>query len=78
MSYQRKREDKRRLEKLSKENGFAYFNENKNRYVQYFVSSKSKYTKFLKRLSNKKIRKVTDIPRKGNYRKHFEYWWTLF
>lgn len=78
MSYQRKREDKRRLEKLSKDNGFAYFNEKKNRYIQYSASNTPGYTKLLRRISNKKIRKATDLPRKGNYKKLFDYWWTLF
>lgn len=40
----------------------------------------SKNKGFLKRMSNKKVRKAKlDLPQKGNgHRKVFDYWWTLY
>ena len=35
--------------------------------------------RYLKRRSNRKVRKYFDLSKKGNqYRKVFEYWWTLY
>lgn len=46
------------------------------KYVKYPKNSAKQ--KFLKRQTNKKIRK-SDISHKGNdYRKHYEYWWTMY
>lgn len=46
------------------------------KYVKYPKNSAKQ--KFLKRQTNKKIRKL-DISHKGNdYRKHYEYWWTMY
>lgn len=46
------------------------------RYIKYPKNSKAQ--RYLKKQSNKKARK-TALPPKGNeYRKHFEYWWTLY
>ena len=46
------------------------------KYIKYPKSSCLQ--KFYKRHSNKIIRKI-ELPKKGNaYRKHFEYWWTLY
>lgn len=39
----------------------------------------SKCQRWLKRVSNKKVRACLYLPQKGNgYRKVFDYWWTLY
>ena len=46
-------------------------------HVQYMKSSNCQ--RYLKRRSNRKVRKYFDLSKKGNqYRKVFEYWWTLY
>ena len=44
--------------------------------VKYPQNSSNKA--FFKRVSNKKVRRSTDLPPKGTgYRKVFDYWWTI-
>ena len=46
-------------------------------HIQYMKSSDRQ--QYLKRRSNRKVRKYFGLSKKGNqYRKVFEYWWTLF
>lgn len=46
-------------------------------HVQYMKSSNCQ--RYLKRRSNRKVRKYFGLSKKGNqYRKVFEYWWTLY
>lgn len=46
-------------------------------HIQYMKSSVRQ--QYLKRMANHKVRKYHDLPQKGNqYRKVFEYWWTLY
>lgn len=46
-------------------------------HVQYMKSSDRQ--QYLKRRSNRKVRKYFGLSKKGNqYRKVFEYWWTLY
>ena len=46
-------------------------------HIQYMKSSNCQ--RYLKRRSNRKVRKYFGLSKKGNqYRKVFEYWWTLY
>lgn len=47
-------------------------------YRKYHACRTSGYTKYLRRLSNRKVRKSKDIYNYGAYRKLYDYWWTLF
>lgn len=84
MSYRRSQEQKRRLHKLYLETKNYYgcgvwFDENKQIYVRYYSSGKkSGKTKFYRRVSNKKVRKSEEVFSYNQYRKLFDYWWTLF
>lgn len=84
MSYQRKKEDKKRLKELYKKtkNNYcsgAYFDTKKKRIIRYWISGD---TKFWKKHSNKKIRRkfkdVEKFQQKCLYKKIFDYWWTIF
>jgi len=70
--YERKQISKLKLIKLSSiKHAPAYYDKDKNRCVRYWYS---KRTKWLKRNSNKVIRKSNDIPSgKSQYKKLFEY-----
>ena len=46
-------------------------------HIQYMKSSDRQ--QYLKRKANRRVRKYRGLPKKGNqYRKVFEYWWTLY
>ena len=46
-------------------------------HIKYMKSSSRQ--QYLKRRANRKVRKYHTLPKKGNqYRKVFEYWWTLY
>ena len=46
-------------------------------HIQYMKSSSGQ--QYLKRRSNRKVRKYCGLPKKGNqYRKVFDYWWALY
>ena len=79
MSHKRSVEDKRRLEKMSQGSNFptgAYYNERKHRYVRMKTD-----TKWVKNISTRTIRrKLKDKDyhlQRGNYKKLFDYWWTI-
>ena len=81
MSYQRKKEDKRRLKKLYEESRWGYgrgawYDEDKDRIIRYSNVSEGWYWK---RFSNKQVRKTTAPIASGNaYRKIFDYWYQQF
>lgn len=52
-----------------------FYDTDKKRYVKDYRGSASKY---IKRLSNKKIRQAEGISNGGNYKKVFDFWWTLW
>lgn len=77
MSYKRKIKDKRILEKLSKSN-CAWYYPKKQRYVKIIWSSTPGYTKWLKRISNKKYRKTFDVGNYSAYKRLYDYRWELY
>lgn len=82
MSYYRSQERNRRLKKVYDETrthcgAGVYYSDKKKRYIKYSPSNKSGYTKYLRRLANRKVRKNKNLLRYGSYRKAYDYWWTL-
>ena len=82
MSYQRKQEDKRRLKKLHDETKYnfatgAYFSERKDRLVRSYPSNTPGLTKWLRRISNKKVRRNEDNLNNSLYKRIFDYWWWI-
>lgn len=83
MGYRRSRESKRRLKKLSEATegyspGGAWYNPDKKRYVRYHGSNTPGYTKFLRRMSNRKVRKYGELLNNSLYKKAYDYWWILY
>lgn len=81
MSYFRSKEDKRRLAKLyyetkSQYGSGAYYDDDKRRYIRYYPAQVG-FTKFLKRYSNKRARKSSEIPQYSGHKKNTDYWWIL-
>ena len=83
MSYRRSREDKNRLEKLYKETGKiwwsgAYYDKDKNRYIRiYSCDNRAGNGRYLKKRSNKKVRKSKNSFNYCQYKKLFDYWYYL-
>ena len=76
--YYRKRIDKKKLKKLNKYPWWwiAYFDDEKGFYKRYYLSERKK---FIKKCSNKKVRKSVNFSLKGaGYRKCYDFWWELF
>lgn len=83
MGYRRAKERNRRLKKLYDEtkNSYgagAYYSSDKKRYIKYHACRTPGYTKYLRRLSNRRVRK-SDISINGSsYKRLYDYWWELF
>lgn len=58
--------------------GGAYYDARKRRFVRYWASNTPGYTKYLRRQTNKKIRRSDELYQGGLYKKAFEYWWAIF
>lgn len=80
MSYQRSRENKRRLRKLYEETKYsygagAYYCDKKHRYVKYSCHCKS--IKLVCRRTTRRRMVNQDSLSRGGYRKLYDYWWTI-
>lgn len=78
MCYRRSRESKRRLKKLSEETtdyspGGAWFNPDKKRYIRFHGSNTPGLMKYLRRISNRRVRKHDDVLNNGSYKKVYDY-----
>lgn len=83
MAWKQAQNRKKRLLKLYNEtkNSYgagAWFDEKAGCYRRYSACRTPGYTKYLRRLSNRKVRKSKDVHRHGDYKKLYDYWWTLF
>lgn len=80
MSYKRSVQEQQRLrslyQKTSNKMRGCYFDERKGRYIQTYYSGK--YARYLKRRSNKKVRRNDELLVRGGYKRCFDYWWELF
>ena len=52
--------------------------EDEEGFVRYRRSYNPGRAKYLRKLSNRIVRKRKDVPSRGGYRKCFDYWWTLW
>lgn len=80
MSYRRKKEDKRRLNKIYTTAGNAwfigaYYSDKKDRIIRIY---QGKMAKYFRKYTNKKVRKEKDLAQHGKYRRVFDYWWNLW
>lgn len=83
MSYHRAKERNRRLKKLYNETkntyrAGAYYNEDKKRYIKYRPSNTPGHAKYLRKMSNRRVRRNVAIPKGSTYKKLFDYWWELY
>lgn len=83
MGYRRSKQRQRRLKKLYEDTknscrAGAWYDDDKERYIRYSPSNTPGYTKSLRRITNKKIRKNGDLLNHGLYKRIHDYWWTLF
>lgn len=84
MSYRRSCQEKLKLKRLYNEtkNGYrsgAFYNERKQRIVRFNATNTPGYRKYLRRLSNKRLRHYKNLPlNHSSYKKLFDYWWILF
>lgn len=83
MSYHRCQEDKRRLRKLYNKTkndwgSGVWYDDKKKRYIRIYLSNVSGHSKYWRRVSNKKVRKTKILLRYNQYKKVFDYWWTLY
>lgn len=82
MSYNSKREDQRRLQRLFSQTrhslrGGAYYDRHKKRLLRY-TWNKNGITKYLRRKGNRVVRRADQALRGGEYRRLYPYWWELF
>lgn len=82
MAYARSKEDQRRIRKLYNETrnrwtAGAWYDERKHRYVRFYSCRTPGYTKWLRRQSNKRLRRSPNIYKGKQYKKLFDYWWEL-
>ncbi len=84
MGYHRSREQRRRLKKLySKTGGFpggAWYDEERDRYIRSYTSNHNHpgYSKYLRRVSNRRVRRTKHALQNGQYRKVYDYWYELY
>ena len=71
MGYRRSKERNRRLKKLYDETknwygAGAYYDEDKKRYIRYSPCKNSGYTKYLRKVANRKVRRSKDCLKHGH------------
>lgn len=82
MGYMRAAEEKRRLAKLGKETRRwricgAYYSEEKDRYIRRYRGEANGAARYCRRQSSRSVRRQGDLFQRGEYRKVYDYWWTL-
>lgn len=82
MNHKSKREEKHRLKHLYEETsnsvcGGAYYSDKKQRYVRYWSCRTPGYTKYLRRISNRRVRHCKELMQGGQYKKLYAYWWEV-
>ena len=84
MAYKQAKNRKKHLIKTYNEtkNGYGsgvwYDDDDRGFYYKYTASNTPGYAKMLRRISNKKVRKATEVGSHGDYRRSFDYKWALF
>lgn len=72
--YYRNQIDKKKLEKLSKVGWWIVSDRSTHKARCYYSGRRG----FIKKVSNKKVRKYKDLGNYANYRKVYDYWYELF
>lgn len=83
MAYKQAQKRKKHLMKtyMKTRNSYGagvWFDEDRNLYIKYSPSNTPGYTKYLRRLSNRKVRRAKEHYNHSSYKKLYDYWWTLF
>ena len=81
MSYKRKQEEKRRLKKLYEKTKYGYcagawYDERKKRIIRYSCHIKSE-KKWCKRLTRRKLNRLSENYSNCAYKKIYDYWWQI-
>ena len=83
MSYRRSKERNKRLKRLYEQTKHSYgsgawYDDRKDRYIRYYPTNRTGYTKYLRRLSNRRVRRMKEFALNGSqYKKIYDYWWSL-
>lgn len=83
MAYKQAQKRKKRLLRTYEATKNSYgagvwFDENSGRYIKYHACRTPGYTKYLRRMSNRKVRRAKDVGNHSDYKKLYDYWWILF
>lgn len=83
MAYKQAQNRKKRLMKTYRQTKHKYgpgvwFNEDTGRYIKCSASNTPGYTKALRRVSNRKVRRAAETYRNSTYKKLYDYWWILY
>ena len=81
MGHRRARQDRKKLRRLYDETKNQYgagvwYDEQKHRFIRYSTGSGGRAA-FLKKQSNKRVRRKADVGSHNAYRRHFDYRWEL-
>lgn len=82
MGHRRTKQERKKLRRLYDETKHSYgagvwYDEQKHRFIRYSMGSGGRST-FLKKQSNKRVRRAEDVGNHCGYRRHFDYNWELF
>ena len=83
MAYKQAQNRHKKLVKTYEETKYNFvgsgvgFDNDRGFYYRYAISNTPGYTKMIRRVSNKKVRKSADIGNYGAYRKSYDYKWTI-
>ena len=83
MAYKQARNRRKKLVKTYEETKNSYgsgvwYDEDRGMYKKYTASNTPGYAKSLRRTGNKKVRQSKEVHNHGEYRKVYDYKWTLF
>ena len=83
MAYKQAKARHKKLLKTYNETKHSYgagvaFDQDRHFYYKCTASNTPGYTKSLRRISNKKVRRAADLGSYSNYRKKYDYNWVLF
>lgn len=87
MAYKQSRDRKKRMQKTYNEiksmrkhytGAGVWIDEDRGFFYRYSPSNTPGYAKLLRRIGNKKVRQSKDTFKHGEYRRMYDYKWTLF
>jgi hypothetical protein len=83
MAYKQAQNRKKHLKRTFNETKNSYgsgvwYNEERGFFYKYTASNTPGYAKSLRKIGNKKVRKVTNLGNFSDYRRHYDYKWALY